>query len=374
MLPPLRNETLIQLATNQEELGQSYERRNIFAGRYNESTYMDWAPIYLSPRLLDTEYGSLLNITDQMLKSWTEHGTVRYVNFKYPDPSTFPFPEPFTKYLDVQELVFNWNTKGAGDIARSCRYEIFALNRTGALPIDYLAAGRPNVQDAEDTAYKYYAKLNDPNLIRVVQYAAVYQIFHHFGIHSSSTADFVSQSSPVLADPAKDIIRRIAKHIGQESLYAAINGSSDKSEREFGELVGRTRDALKSLLPAEGEKDSTVISTIALAAVDRNSLIRLVNSGGQQGRQLASLVNNIQEIAPKRASNNERNDARMRYEVSIAHTKDSWIRTPTIVESSGGKNGGIGGHNLYSKVTVFEADSAVDAAALRWRTPTTAGE
>ena len=76
MLPPLRVETILQLAAvGQDELSQSYERRNIISGRYDEKH--DWAPIYLSAALLDTEYGSLLNITDQLLKSWSMGGQVR---------------------------------------------------------------------------------------------------------------------------------------------------------------------------------------------------------------------------------------------------------------------------------------------------------
>jgi hypothetical protein len=44
----------------------------------------DWAPIYLSKQLIDTEFGALLNITDQMLKSWSMAGQIDYLYFDYP--------------------------------------------------------------------------------------------------------------------------------------------------------------------------------------------------------------------------------------------------------------------------------------------------
>jgi len=64
-------------------LRKAYERNNFLAGKFDRTTNADWAPIYLSQQLMNTEYGSLLNITDQVLKSWSLNGTVRYENFNY---------------------------------------------------------------------------------------------------------------------------------------------------------------------------------------------------------------------------------------------------------------------------------------------------
>ena len=114
-LPPLRTETLVQLAAAahaKEELAQSYERTFLFAGRYQDEPNRDWAPIYLSKELHDTEYGSLLNITDQMLKSWSQHGGIEYANFGYPKPRQFPFDKPLSEQAGVSRLTFNWNTRG----------------------------------------------------------------------------------------------------------------------------------------------------------------------------------------------------------------------------------------------------------------------
>src|SRR5260370_34025951 len=131
---------------------------------------MDWAPIYLSPRLIDTEYGSLLNITDQLLKGWTQHGDVEYVNFTYPAPPSYPFPKALTEVLGTPELTFNWNTKGAGYVTKIGDYEVYALNQTGSLPIYYVAKGKPDVQKADDNAYENCPGMVEAKLIRVVQY------------------------------------------------------------------------------------------------------------------------------------------------------------------------------------------------------------
>lgn len=76
-LPPMRQEMLLVLATtSKDELSQSYERNNIFAGKLKGGK--DYAPILLSDELWHTEYGNILNITDQMLKSWSENGKIEY--------------------------------------------------------------------------------------------------------------------------------------------------------------------------------------------------------------------------------------------------------------------------------------------------------
>lgn len=185
LLPPLRTETILLLASVKEnELAQSYERNHFFAGPTMYSH--DWAPIYLSDTLIDTEYGSLLNITDQILKSWSQHGEIEYARFAYPKPSRFPFVDKgLMEFVKADEVTFNWNTKGAGYAMKSRGYDFFAWNRTGALPVDYLGDSNSELRTAEETGYQYFAGIKDPNLARVVQYAELYQIFQHYGISAA---------------------------------------------------------------------------------------------------------------------------------------------------------------------------------------------
>ena len=47
LMPPLRVETLLQLASvKSTELAQSYERKNLLAGRFDSERHQDWAPIF----------------------------------------------------------------------------------------------------------------------------------------------------------------------------------------------------------------------------------------------------------------------------------------------------------------------------------------
>lgn len=184
ILPPLRIETLSLLATtNNESLAQSYERHNVFSSKLPDNS--DVAPIYLSDELWHTEYGNLLNVTDQMLKSWSENGDINYKNFGHPKPIDWAFEKGAVRDLDVNQLTYNWNTAGAGYVIEGDNFDIFAVNRTGSLPVSYIPGGmegrvEQKVYEAEEMAYDFFSGLNSPELARVVQYATFYQIFSYF--------------------------------------------------------------------------------------------------------------------------------------------------------------------------------------------------
>lgn len=186
ILPPLRIETLLQLAvTDNDHLAQSYERFHLFAGKTADK--LDIAPIYLSDELWHTEYGNLLNITDQMLKSWSENGRIEYTNFGHPKPIDWGFDRGALRDLESSTLTYNWNTAGAGFIFPGPQnLSIYSVNRTGSLPVSYIPEGMEGTEhgnkvfDAEELAYDFFSELNSPELARVVQYAAFYQIFRYY--------------------------------------------------------------------------------------------------------------------------------------------------------------------------------------------------
>lgn len=186
-LPPMRQETLCLLAsTYEDELAQSYERTSLFAGKQKGGK--DFAPIYLSDELWHTEYGNILNVTDQMLKSWSENGMIDYVDFDYPKPVYWTFNAGAMKDLGVSQLTYNWNTEGAGYMVEDDTYCIYALNRTGSLPVSYIPGESEGISDkdpvylAEQQAYDFFSYLSSPELVKVVQYVAMYQIFKNFKI------------------------------------------------------------------------------------------------------------------------------------------------------------------------------------------------
>ena len=202
VLPPLRFETLASFIEHRTaELFQSYERQRIFAGRVTSGPFegWDWAPIMLSNQLDDSEFGTLLNQADQILKSWSQAGAVDYYAFAHPKPPVFPFgresaSDYFARQLGTTSLVFNWNTQAFSTIHELQQGELITIDRYGALPILYMPSGsileelsggsadvlRQLLGDTDskaDTlpreaaagARRYFAERGDPILVRVSQ-------------------------------------------------------------------------------------------------------------------------------------------------------------------------------------------------------------
>lgn len=209
-MPPLRTEVILRLAaTKQKELGQSYERTAPLAGKLlsGEDAGLDWAPIFLSDDLLNTEFGSLLNITDQMLKSWSEAGNIEYERFRYPKPKSFPFEKGAASYVNTEGLTYNWNTTGVGSVVKFGDVRVFALLNTGALPVSYFPEGASRnpertkrAREAEDIAYAYFRGLRDPNLAAVVELTALYQIFRIFPVQVARDEQLSYSPPSLLSD------------------------------------------------------------------------------------------------------------------------------------------------------------------------------
>lgn len=243
-LSPMRQETLCLLAsTDNNELAQSYERTSLFAGKQKGGK--DFAPIYLSDELWHTEYGNILNVTDQMLKSWSENGMIDYVDFDYPKPVNWAFNSGVSTDLGVSQLTYNWNTEGVGYIVEDDSYDIYALNRTGSLPVSYIPGESEGISDkdpvylAEQQAYDFFSNLSSPELVKVVQYAAMYQIFTNFGISVEKEAresyeDSIMVVPDQLKTAANERIKSLAKFSHEDKdKIAKFYNSKVVTEAEF---------------------------------------------------------------------------------------------------------------------------------------------
>lgn len=229
-LPPMRLSTILMLAsTTEKELSQSYERNNFFAGKLPGGK--DYAPILLSDELWHTEYGSILNITDQMLKSWSENGRISYEGFNYPKPIDWAFEKGAIKDLAASTLTYNWNTAGAGYIVEAsedCEYDIFAVNRTGSLPVSYIPGETDEVDEndrtykAEETAYDFFSNLSNPELVRVNQYASLYQIFANFGVSIPQYKNFNPVTTNQLDVVMGNIIKKLKDFRDDEALRDSV--------------------------------------------------------------------------------------------------------------------------------------------------------
>ena len=301
--PALRFETfaaLMAAARNTEELAQSYERTQPFAGKLSKGPYEfhDWAPIYLSPQLVDTEFGALLNVTDQMLKSWSSAGTVEYLYFDYSKPNRFPFGEQPLSDIILKEtgettLLFNWNTAGSTVIVRDDGQSLMTSAGSGSLPVTYGAGGKTAAQGGadlygyEDKAYDYFSSLRDPNLQRVVQYTVMYQLLRaaakegagpttkpeSMQVDASSksataarmelikaTQRFLHEFSakPAAFEPkeASDALQRfMSDHssIGEERLAAMLADRNSEHAIHFLKEISDSLSGLQQALVAQGE-------------------------------------------------------------------------------------------------------------------------
>lgn len=231
VLPPLRLETVWGLAAVPgEEVLQSFERENPFAGRLSNG--MDWAPIYLSPEFVNTELGSLLNLTDQLLKAWSCNGQVRYQQFSYPVPATWPFETSLPESLESQMITFNWNTKDYAYVAKGASVSFFGIHQTGALPVSYIPefapVTAPKAGPYEQKGHDWFAAQQDPLIFRAAQYAGLFQLFRNFGVVHFTEENAIS-AYPQAA----------AKQLMAELIEAVLKTSDPELDQWSTELVNR---------------------------------------------------------------------------------------------------------------------------------------
>ena len=276
-LPPMRQETLHLLAsTDKDELAQSYERTSLFAGK--QKNQKDFAPIYLSPELWHTEYGNILNITDQMLKSWSENGNIEYTEFDYPKPVNWAFECGVREDLGVNQLTYNWNTAGVGYEVEGDGCTIYALNRTGSLPVSYIPGETDGMSEtnavylAEEKAYDFFSGLSSPELVKVVQYVSMYQIFKNLDVRCGGYAYDrknvfgIPSQLVTCAGNTLDAVARFGtdekRKIGAEFKLEVVREDEFKENEDyaFGMPIdannrlakkGRTLDALASVVSAK---------------------------------------------------------------------------------------------------------------------------
>jgi hypothetical protein len=409
-VPPLRVESVLALAaTKEKELGQSYERNDAFAGKLLDGSDVgkDWAPIYLSRDLVNTEIGSLLNITDQMLKSWSEGGKVEYVHFPYPKPTLFPFAGGLLHDLGANEVTYNWNTVGVGSVFAFPEARIFALTRTGSLPVSYFPEGSDKrsrtvqkAMSAEDQGYDYFSARRDPYLGRVVQYSAVYQVFRafpvqaeredapptnyraatEFALATTRTALQAIAKREAVPDPAflRNLIEEMAREEGKrlsedqkqliltnirahpEKFCVEPAAAFSKLQEETGQDITNrvaTRLADRGSLSSQGRFDR--LSQKANAAPDedmrefikgltpkyREVAIDRVLLEDNAAKMVEELRHCLEEVA-------DLDSVKKSYVAAATPIESGYIKTASIVLSS--FPGGVGGHNLYSHVTRVE--------------------
>jgi hypothetical protein len=384
-LPPLRTETIMMLAgADKKKLAQSYERTKPFAGKLPDGK--DWAPIYLSKELLNTEYGSLLNITDQLLKSWSQNGHVSYVNFVYKKPRDWCFSRPVAKELNTNSVLFNWNTHDAVySVNVGDNYAVYALNRTGSLPVSYNPDDERHNQNkpvlhAEDKAYDFFSSLNDPNLVRVVQYAAIYEIFSKTNVYSTqSNLSFHPDGNQVIQAHLASLFNNV-KNVTEEqedSIYKHIiepyfeKGIENSSDASYYRLVSAYLfydfiDKFKGFVERQQDFIST---TLQVVSGDRDMDLSQVDEDEYSAADsLNKLLHDNYTFLPVIASafGDDISKIKNEYAALYNQSQSNWIKTPSIVISWDYDSANVvGGHNLDVAVNTIKKEAGIEEGTLR---------
>jgi hypothetical protein len=382
-LPPLRAETVALLAAvrGKPELVQSFQRNLPGAGPYSRK--WDWAPILLSPELVDTEYGELLNEADQMLKAWSQRGLVEYEGFNYDQPDNWPFAGSVARLLlgelDEMSLNYNWNTAGAGYVVTAGDAAVYALHRTGGLPIAYIPGDDTRYATTaapyEDAAYSWFAELNNPVLVRVAQYAALFQIFHALG------SEVEEQEPP--ADVATD-----AYGATMREFWAALYALTPVTLKSIASTMGYQQRVEASVLQAYPKWLSAWLQP-ALQRDSRDCMFKELSRQLAAWRELdpvqrarleaASSVLDPRELTPSQRETIA--DAQLLLSAVAAHTGiveryvalrgprgDGWTHTASVVLSSAAAAAplSIGGHNVGASTLQLKVGESTPRGRPRW--------
>jgi peptidoglycan hydrolase-like protein with peptidoglycan-binding domain len=368
-MPPLRVESVITLAaTTEPELGQSYERNAPFAGK----VLKDWAPIYLSHDLTNTEFGQLLNITDQLLKGWSESNFQQYENFPYPSPDVFPLKNGLLRSLGVDQLTYNWNTTGYGYAVVFDGYEILAFQRTGALPVSYIPEGTQEtggdeqiklVQKFEEEYWDFFARSRDPYLERVAEYSALYQIFRRYPVKATRMeplSEGYNERYAPMERAVVDALERIAKldysnpELPADARICKFELTDNKKTSDIfsAQNIQKVQAELKYWTTIDGSFPSrlakAIINPQASMAPSNINLVAISLS-----EKFSDLIQYFENCSDVRAAMVD----------SRAAFAGSYMKTPTIVESWGKTKDRfwlfVGGHNLWSETTKVLPDASV---------------
>lgn len=391
-LPPLRSETILLLAGSTErQLAQSYERNDLLAGKGSDG--VDRAPILLSPQLVDTEFGTLLNVADQLLKGWSMAGQVGYVDFSYPAPQSYPFgstPAPFVNE-GRQHFLFNWNTDGIAYRQTIDGVDVMVPQRTGALSVIY-GDPKDRPRDMESTAYEYFAKSGDTTLARVVQYTLLYQVFRQFDVRAAKPAvspryaEFQEGLKGATLAQCKAIMGGLSNSDLENAITAYWTGIFERTKdpvskaRLIREYSAESMEVAKILRRAEEKSNGR--ASAALAEVIQAMRRKNLDTSASNTAALDAAATTLQKAFSADELTMLLRDGKLNRSrllrigaektgvwqtlKTVAAPGNSWNRTAYVVESkaSGRAQGGVGGHNLDAPVLRFSESSTLPEGSI----------
>ncbi|MCL2290184.1 MAG: hypothetical protein FWC34_05685 [Bacteroidetes bacterium] len=387
-LPPLYVETILLLASiTEKELSQSLDINDFLAGKMKNGR--DWCPTYLSKELEHTEFGNLMTLTDILLKDWSESGTIQEYNFRYPKPKYYPFRRPLFRLLGLNELVYNWNTANAMYAIDLPEATIYTLNRTGSLPVSYFNSqerAQSIGRQYERQAYNYFANLGNTDLIRVVQYTALYQLFIDNEItYSGELHNAPPKNKPyLLVTPTKNLLN-VFKDLKDEQITFVSDSASKRmfalyqkdkvmeqirdneaqynykyEEQEIERIMTRVKGDNKTRLTGEFKSVRSMLQN--LSEEQFNNLARqLAYPRGQRVNDQATYqtylrARQLNKLMHSLGKNNldllglDLNNVKNYFVNNLSHSSAKYLKTPSVIVTFNDMVT-TGGHNLSSKIS-----------------------
>ena len=274
----------------------------------------------------------------------------------------------------MDQVVYNWNTKGAGYALEAAPNALIALNRTGALPVSYIPTGGGGpeaIEKAEDAAYEFFASIGDPNLARVVQYAAIYQIFTNLRIKATGgvPGNANQHAAPFLETEANKLLIML-KDAGEQQLVifalqmamkeitaSGIREEIDSDRASFEKKVGhplKKSDYRKILELVQQGYAAEKLKFLEKAQVQLRE-----KDGAAFEAFVSAVVNNgmrpeFEDYASFFRAEADLEALRDRVVESNPPTQGTWIHTPAVVVSSNAApmTSCVGGHNLDAEVSL----------------------
>lgn len=160
--PPLRFEDL-ELAVKARNTGQFQTFGDaLFGGAklcHGVAAGSDLHPAFLSAELMDTRYGSTLNATDVLIKSYTEGGDFKAVGLDLPLPENFPFKRNEVFIKSGGDLTYNWSIDRAVEVLNAPDFQLLMADQSASLAVSYFVESGPNLSYEEKISRDYFRDL-----------------------------------------------------------------------------------------------------------------------------------------------------------------------------------------------------------------------
>ena len=294
--------------------------------------------------------------------------------------------------INTPVLTYNWNTKGAAYVVKYNEFDVVALNRTGSLPVTYIPEGIDHseiplekVRECEEKFYDFFSSQKDPNLVRVVQYAAIYQMFSAFDVTAYGQKNVANKpTQDVTTDYSSKLLTAILNYKGStEPSFADILSNYREGEDAdnsafmsafvkilsfggFESAINAVKPKILAISDRFGSQGMAVLSFIMghprldrdfsynTAQISENSVTEIVEWYQANSEHFQKINQNIDQLGISRK------EVMDTYVNSYSGSHTDWIKTPSVVVSWNSDSlMYYGGHNIGARMLGLQVDRSL---------------